>query len=81
VAGAFVVAGGEGFVVLEPVESAFDDVAAPVGRPVEPALDRDSPLGEPVDCPVQDTSGGDGGLVVVHLGVCDAGVVVETVCR
>jgi hypothetical protein len=37
VAGAFVIAGGQGFVVLELVEAALDDVASPVGRPVEPA--------------------------------------------
>jgi hypothetical protein len=37
VAGEFVVAGGQGFVVLELVEAALDDIAAPVGRPVEPA--------------------------------------------
>ena len=36
-AGAFVVAGGQGLVVLEPVEAALDDVAAPVDGPVEPA--------------------------------------------
>lgn len=37
VAGSFVVASGEGFVLLEPVEAAFDDVAAPVGGAVEAA--------------------------------------------
>lgn len=35
VAGEFVVAGGQGFVVLELVEAALDDVAAPVGGSVE----------------------------------------------
>jgi hypothetical protein len=37
VAGAFVVAGGQGFVVLELVEAALDDVAAAVDGPVEAA--------------------------------------------
>lgn len=36
-AGSLVVAGGEGLVLLEAVEAAFDDVAPPVGGLVEPA--------------------------------------------
>jgi hypothetical protein len=39
VAGAFVVAGGQGLVVLEPVEAAFGEVAAAVGRAVDPFRD------------------------------------------
>jgi hypothetical protein len=37
VPGSFVVAGGQGFVVLEPVEAALDDVAAVMGHGVEAA--------------------------------------------
>lgn len=41
------------------------------------AFDGDAAVGEPVDRPVQDGDGGDGGLVVVDFGVRDAGVVVD----
>ncbi len=56
---------------------------APQVRPVCPTVvgqhsfDGHATFGEPLDRPVQDGDGGDGGLVVVDLGVRDAGVVVD----
>ena len=41
------------------------------------AFDGDAALGEPADSAVQDGDGGDGGLVVVDLGVRDTRVVID----
>src|SRR5690606_979919 len=51
----------------------------PVGTAVvgQYSLDRDPTLGEPVDSSLQDANGSDSSLVVVDLGVRDAGVVVD----
>ena len=40
-------------------------------------LDRDATVGEPINGPTQDSDSGEGGLVVVDLGVGDAAVVVD----